>query len=416
MKNSILLSGIAALVALASSASAQVVVDITGATAFRTAAIDTIVASYGAGLLDFAHTGGAGGRSAARQSIFRGTFPGLGDTIIRCTWTGSVEGIQTVATQITQDFFATTALTTGGTAETVNGVIGTHSVPAGTLLVVPDLAFSDVYPTSSPYDVSNVVDANVGVVVFTMLANEGAPAAWTNVTAGQFRALFGAGRLPLNYFVPTSDTRNVYATGRSDFSGTRTTYLAETGFGIANTVQQWKPVLAAGNLSVSTLRLWPTNDGNNRSLVWGPDVLGNGGFESSSSLRTAFGATSASVQLLSSTGANQGIPVPLLLLSAPGISDATTAVANGAKALSYNGVSITPASPLSAGDVAKVTQGAYTLWGYQHLMYNTLNDTPEMQGVLAALTVNIGANVGTAGIDIALMNVSRNNDGGTVAP
>ena len=107
MKNKYILGGFAALTALASSASADQTIDITGATAFRTAAVDSIIASFGAGLDDFAHTGAAGltGIRGARQSIFKGDFPGLPDkTIIRCTWTGSVEGIQTVANSIESQF------------------------------------------------------------------------------------------------------------------------------------------------------------------------------------------------------------------------------------------------------------------------------------------------------------------------
>jgi hypothetical protein len=431
MKNKYILGGFAALTALASSASADQTIDITGATAFRTAAVDSIIASFGAGLDDFAHTGAAGlaGIRGARQAIFKGDFPGLPDkTIIRCTWTGSVEGIQTVGTQINQDFLPESVLlivppTSGVTADTtaIAGKTGTATVPVGTDLVIPDLAFSDVYPSSSPYDVSNVVDSTVGVVVFTPLVNEGAPTGLTNVTAGQVRTLFGTGNQNLNYLFPTTDTRKVYATGRSDFSGTRTTYLAESGYSISAAVQQNKPVTngasaSAATLAISTLQIWPTNDGTNKSLVWGPDAVGNGGFESGSSLRTAFGATTAAVQRLNSTGGTIGSPVSLLMFTVLGIGDATTAITNGAKALSYNGVGIAPASPLSAGDIAKITEGAYTMWGYQHLMYNSTNDTPEMQAVLAELTTQIPTNIGTAGIDVGLMNVSRIADGGTVAP
>ena len=429
MKNKCILGGFAALTALATSASADQTVDITGATAFRTASITTIIASYGAGLDDFAHTGAAGlsGIQGARQSIFKGDFPGLtGKTIIRCTWTGSVEGTQTVGTQITQDFLPLSALTATGSpivddTTAVAGKTGTALLPTGTDLVIPDLAFSDVYPATSPYDVSNVVDSIPGVVVFTPVVNEGSPSGFTNVQAGQLRTLLATGNKPLNYFFPTSDARKVYGTGRSSFSGTRTTYLAETGYGASNSIQQHKPVTngasaSAATLAITTLQIWPTNDGNNKSTVWGPDAVGNGGFESSSSLRLAFGATSTAVQKLNAAGTATGAPENLLLVSVFGISDATTAITNGAKALSYNGVGITPASPLSAGDIAKITEGAYTFWSYQHLMYNSLNDTPEMQAVLAELSANLPANIGTAGIGFALMNVSRGEDGGTVAP
>ena len=433
MKYKSILSGFAALAALVSSASA-VTIDITGATAFRTASIDSIIAAYGAGLTDFAHVGASAGLASirsARQSIFTGTFPGLtGTTIIRCTWTGSVDGVRTIAGTAglgeTQDFLPLSALTSGGSNDTtaVSGVTGTYGVAAGTDLVVPDLAFSDSFPANSPYNVSNLTNAQVGITVFVPMVNEGSPAGLTNVQEHQLRTMYGTGVQSIKYLFPTTDTRNVYATGRSDFSGTRTITLSEIGYGASNGVQQYKPVTngasaAAATLAVSTLQIWPTNDGTNKSLAWtgGVDNLGNGGFESSSSLRTVFGATSTAVQRKNSAGANIGSPVDLLLLAVFGISDAKTAQDNGAKALSYNGVSITPAEPLSATDKAKVTQGAYTFWSYQHLMYNNMNaDMADVAVVHAELVARVPANIGTAGIDQADMAVSRVDDSATVAP
>lgn len=434
MKYKSILSGFAALAALVSSASA-VTIDITGATAFRTASIDSIIAAYGAGLTDFAHVGASAGLASirgARQSIFTGTFPGLtGTTIIRCTWTGSVDGVRTVAGTAglgeTQDFLPVTALASAGAGNdttAVSGVTGTYGVATGTDLVVPDLAFSDSFPANSPYNVSNLTNAQVGITVFVPMVNEGSPTGLTNVQEHQLRTMYGTGVQPINYLFPTTDARNVYATGRSDFSGTRTIYLSEIGYGASNTVQQHKPVsngasASAATLAISTLQIWPTNDGTNKSLVWtgGVDTLGNGGFESSSSLRTIFGATSTAVQRKNSAGANLGSPVNLLLLAVFGISDATTAQTNGAKALSYNGVSITPAEPLSATDKAKITQGAYTFWSYQHLMYNNTNaDVADVAVVHAQLVTDVPANIGTAGIPQADMAVSRADDSATVAP
>ncbi len=430
MKNKFILSGLAALTALTSSMSAaDQVIDITGATAFRTASIDSIIASYGAGLTDFAHVGTSAGLASirsARQSIFSGTFPGLtGVTVIRCTWTGSVAGVRTQATpQGSQDFLPESALTSGGSNDTtaVPGVTGTFGVAAGSELAFADLAFSDSFPANSPFDVSNTVSAIVGVTVFVPCVNEGSPAGFTNIHDHQLRTLYGTGNQPLNYLFPTTDARRVYISGRSDGSGTRTIYLSQTGYGPANPVQQWKPTTngasaSAATLALTTLRLWPTGDGANISNVWtATDTAGNGGFESSSSLRLVFGATSNNVQRQTAAGTNLGAPVNLLMVGVFGISDATTAIANGAKALAYNGSQITPAEPLGASSQAKITEGEYTFWSYQHLMYNSLNDTPEMQAVLAELVANVPNNIGTAGLPTSLMNVSRADDFADVAP
>jgi|688.fasta_scaffold115659_2 hypothetical protein len=436
MKNKYILSGIAAIAALVTTArAADHVIDITGATAFRTASIDSIIASYGAGLTDFAHTGTSAGIASlrgARQSIFLGTFPGLtGTTLIRCTWTGSVAGVRTQATpQTSQDFLPESVLTaavpgaggTGADATAIPGKTGAFGAPAGTEFVNADLAFSDSFPANSPFDVSNTVSTIVGITVFVPCVNEGSPAGLTNIHDHQLRTLYGTGNQPLSYLFPTTDTRRVYMSGRSDNSGTRTIYLSQTGYGPSNLVQQWKPTsngasASAPTLALTTLQLWPTGDGNNVSNVWtATDTIGNGGFESSSSLRTVFGATSNGVQRKNGTGANLGAPVDLLMVGVFGISDATTAIANGAKALAYNGSSIVPAEPLAQASQDKVTSGEYTFWSYQHLMYNSLNDSPELQAVLAELVANVPTNIGTAGIDQLLMNVSRVDDFSDVTP
>ncbi len=99
-----------------------------------------------------------------------------------------------------------------------------------------------------------------------MIGNEGIPI--TNITAQQFRAVIGNGLQPLSLFTGVStDTARVFATGCTAFSGTCITYLAETGYGIATRVQQYK-VTVEDATTISTIRLWPANDGNNASTVW----------------------------------------------------------------------------------------------------------------------------------------------------
>ena len=106
----------------------------------------------------------------------------------------------------------------------------------------------------------------------------------------------------------------------------------------------------------TVLQRWPTGDGSNASSVWNGDVAGNGGFASGGTLATAIGATSTAVQRKNATGVNIGSPGPLFIVSATSNSDAITGIAAGGKALAYNGVSITPANPLSGPDTAKVTE------------------------------------------------------------
>ena len=420
MKTKLILSGLAAM-AFAGSAYADSIVNVTGATAFRKAAVDTILASYGAGLTGVAQTGAAGTLSAlqgATSSIFKGTFPGVsGVTIIRCTWTGSVEGIRDLAVPQNQVFLPVTALVSGGTAYTgPNASAGRYGVSAASESAPAKFAFSDVYATTSPYNVGGLTDTALGVIVFVPVANKGVSANLTNVTTQAFKALAGSGFQKLSLLSGVAaDATNIYLTGRNDLSGTRSTYLAEGGYGVSTPVQQWKPTVAAG--VCSALQLWPVGDGANASSVWNGDIVGNGGNSSGGTIATNLGGTTASVQLKNATGGSIGAPTAVNFLSILGFSDSNTAVnTNGAKALSWNGVGVTPASALGATDTAKITNGAYTMWGYEHLLYSGDLSATADQAFFDQITGNIGANIGSAGLDISVMNVSRSDDGGLVGP
>ncbi len=411
MKSKFILSGLAAM-ALALTANADVTINITGSTAFRGAAHQSIKNSFTT-LADFAHTGTAAtdaSLNGASQAIFQGTFPGIsGTTTIRTGWSGSVEGIRDLATNQNVNFLTTAAFGQGTASGNQN-----FGVPAGTDPALAILAFSDVYPSSSPYNVSGLVDSTPGVVTFSIVANESSAGVLDNITAQQFRLLCNSGSAPLSVFTGSAaDTKSVFLSGRNDGSGTRTTVLAETGYGYTIPVNQWKPTVV-GN-AITILQYWPAPDGGNSSIVWGNNIAGNGGFSSGSGLTTALGATSTNVELKDQTGGSLGTGNDLLLVGYQGTGDALTAVTAGAVALAYNGVKITPASPLSASDIEKVTNGQYTLWGYQHLIQKgTL--TGDNLTFFTALTAAIPANLGASGIAFGDMVVSRTNDGGLVGP
>ena len=166
---------------------------------------------------------------------------------------------------------------------------------------------------------------------------------------------------------------------------------------------------------MTTLQLWPLGDGVNASSVWNPDTAGNGGFQGGGSVATVMGATSAAVTTKDETGATINTNENLLLITSLGLADSLNAVTNGGKALAYNGVGITPASPLSAADKAKITGGQYTLWAYQHFMWKGALDANQL-AFKNTLLANIGANIGSSGIPIADMQVARGDDGGLVGP
>ncbi len=460
------ITGLLAL-SLTTSAFADVTVDITGATAFRAAALDTIKARYVASgqPFQFSHDQAVGGLNGATRAIFKGTFQGAsgpvpGVTTIRTSFNGSVEGIKALVDSPASDptyytdisgNFVTAAVAGGG--ETHTNTVGFAKAVAASQ---SEIAFSDVSKNSTPFASASLQPSSpaCGVVVFTMLTNEGSPI--TNVTAQQFRALAAAGFQPLSLFTGNaSDTTNVFLTGRNDGSGTRTTYMAETGVGITTAIKQYVTVdssstaleaiqeVPAGGTNGSPLPVGSDIrayvDGGqtvtqlvaNASTVWGQDFAGNGGYSSGSTLRTDMGKTGASgVRVFDAAGADAfGETVRADLVTWLSLNDAVTARNNGAILCGYNGVKldgiaaydgagpIVELTTMSAADKAKVTRGLYTAWGYQQMYRRGDITTGDAVTVYDGIKNNIGSNLAAAGISLSDMTaVSRPNDGGTVAP
>jgi len=454
------ITGLLAL-SLTTPAFADVTVDITGATAFRAAALDTIKARYVASgePFQFAHDQAAGAFNGATRAIFKGTFPGVsGVTTIRTSFNGSVEGIKALTDSPASDPTYYTDIPGNLVTATAVGGGETHTSTAGfaktTAASQSEIAFSDVSKNSTPYASASLQPstATCGVVVFTMLTNEGSPI--TNVTAQQFRALAAAGFQPLSMFTGNaSDTTNVFLTGRNDGSGTRTTYMAETGVGITTEIKQYITV-DSSSTALEAIQLVPAggvNDSDsitngiqlptgsdikayvdggqsvtqlvaNASTVWGQDTAGNGGYSSGSTLRTDMGKTGASgVTVFDAAGADAfGAPVRVDLVTWLSLNDAVTARGNGAIFCAYNGVKLddiaASGSTMSVADKAKVANGLYTAWGYQQMYRRGDITTGDAVTVYNGIKTNIASNLAAAGIAIADMNVNRSFDGGTVAP
>lgn len=430
MKPTAILAGASAF-ALASAAFADVTVDITGATAFRAAALLAIKSRFDASgqPYQYSHDQAAGAFSGATLSIWKGSFPGVsGVTTIRTSFNGSVEGIRALVESPAQDPSYYTAVAGNhvtpaaiGGGETNTNTVGFAKTTAKSQ---SEFAFSDVNKSSTPYSgfALQPANASVGVVVFTMLTNEGSSV--TNVTSQQFRALMATGSQPLSMFTgnPADDT-NVFATGRNDGSGTRTTYLAEVGYGISNPVKQYVTT-ASSSTVLNTIQLVPEGGGTvpaNASTVWGQDVAGNGGYSSGSTLRTDMGKTGASVNVLDETGSNSfGGPIRADLVTFLSLNDAVTARNNGAVMCAYNGVKLddiaVSGSTMSAADKAKVTSGRYTAWGYQQLYRRNDIVSGDAVTVYTGIKNAIPTNLGAAGIPLGDMAVGREVDGGIVAP
>jgi hypothetical protein len=274
-----------------------------------------------------------------------------------------------------------------------------------------------------------------------MMTNDGSPI--TNVTAQQFRALAAAGLQPLSMFTGNaSDATNVFLTGRNDGSGTRTTYLAETGAGITTLIKQYLvvdststaikaiqevPAGGVNNPFHADMTAYVNGGGNitqlaaNASTVWGQNVDGNGGYSSGSTLRTDMGKTGASGVTVFSAGGNNtyGETVRADLVTWLSLNDAVNARAAGAIVCGYNGVKLDGFSSngtMSADDKAKVTNGLYTAWSYQQMYRRNDITAGDAKTVYDAIKSNIGANLAAAGIPTGDMAAFRSFDGGTVAP
>ena len=445
MKLKTILAGALAL-GFTSSAMAQTTdITITGATAFRQATLQAIYNAYNSinnGLgnnFNVAHNTAAEGSNNLTQllksdrTIFVGTFPGIaGTTTIRTSFNGSTDGLNAIAGNSTPTFYKAQSLPVGITSS----FIGT-----GTETLRPKFSFSDVYQSTSPVnnEVLNPVGfSSVGVVTFAMIANEGAPANLTNTTIQQCRALWAQGVQPVSLFTGnTNDTSYIFATGRNDGSGTRSAYLTEWTYGVANTVQQYVAALnGTTSNSITAITLVPvganltngavysTGRSSDASTLWGNTAVGNGGYSSSSSLGTLMGLTSQSVTVYNGVNSNALLRnQPITLLTWLSTSDSRGAATAGARILAFNGEKVTPLSSsdtnnynlsgFNQADFFKIAKGAYSAWSYQHLYYHgslNANETTWYDSMKATY-LPAGLQQTANGLTLGDMQVSRPDDG-----
>ena len=404
MKNTtkLIATGFAAFTLAGAAYSQTTVVNITGATAFRSAANTSIIALLGgAGTTEYAYdttTGASAG--ATNRAIYRGTVAGItGTVIVRASWSGSTAGIAAVAAGTpVQVLKTTTAMSTAGT--------GFAAVTADFETAAASFAFSDVAQSASTTLSPTLTGSTVGVVPFQFVANQSAwnHAGMTNMSDQIMNALYSTSKVPLYFFTGVAaDTKSVYATGRNNGSGSRATVLGETQYGFFRAVQQFQNPVGTGITSH-----------NGAGAIDRIDYVGNNGNSSNSFLANLMKGTSTAVDLYED-GAAYLNNVDCLLLTYLTQSDVLLAVADpdgsgpqlGAKALSYNGVTYSEAA---------VKNGSYTLWGYQWL-YQAPSITASETTFKTVFLSTIPANLGSAAIPIPSMIVTRSGgDGGPILP
>jgi len=418
MKLKTLLIGASAF-GFAAAAQAQTVINITGATAFRSAAHAAIMAAFNeSGALgttwNYAHNNTTGNGGKAGRAIYKGTFPGItGTTVIRTSWTGSVEGVRalTKPTLVPETYLTDSSANLAAAGEnTGKSATETSTVHA--------FAFADMAQAAAPaaYALPKLSGGPVGVIAFAPVINKDADASITNITINQFRRLVSSGTIPLSMLTGNASSNGtVYNVSRNDGSGTRVIHLSEIGHGQANLV---KGYLLTGNGSLNTPVLCPTT----ADTVTYPNtavsndyrtdsVLGNGGYTS--------GGTIAGWMKLASSG-------NFNIVSWVGTSDAVTALnivsgaATGGRVLAYNGEKldgVAAGSYITSADKAKIALGKYSAWSFENLFYvGTLATGSAKKTVYNKLVSVIPGNLGTAGVALTDMTVTRTTDGGIIAP
>ena len=445
MKIKTLLIGASAL-GLASAAHAQNVVNITGATAFRAAAHAAIVAGFTSNLTvgTTASNSSVNGHSTV---IYKGTFtgrPGV-TTIIRTSWTGSVEGIRALvdgknpklnATR----FIAANATFSGNATAPTTGLSAADQLTV-TKGLVADLAFSDCNVSSTPYakKAAGLTGASAGIIAFVPCVNKDSNVGITNLTTQQARELFQEGKVPLSRFTGVStDDADVYNVQRYDGSGTRVIALSETGFGAANLTKGYafpsSNGLGNGSLTLSTTpelvissnsstdyAKYSASSGVNRVSLssdfyptFSANHTGNGGYVSGGSI--------ASLMILSGS---------TNIVSILGTSDAKTvwnSGANGGRIISFNGErldGVATTGAMTTADKDKIRYGKYTVWSTQ-MLYSV--GAPAVgtakKAVYDALTALTDAELGVNGVATSTMQVNRTLatskgatiDGGAIRP
>ena len=384
------------VLAIASATNASAITrvfNITGATAFRAAANSTIITMLGGpGVTTYAYTG-TSGISGTNRAIFQGTMPAQfpGDVIIvRASWSGSTQGILDLADGNAIQFLDDV----GNTLTTAGQRLGESGDPTPLFEnAVPRWSFSDVDKLLSTRPNAALSGGPVGVVPFMFLAGEGSPASITNMTDQIHRVLWSTGNVPASLFtgVAADASLTAVATGRNNGSGTRATILAETGYGAFTNVIQF-------GATITGTRTDPYPTGALTSIT----SFGNGGNSSNSGVRDILTRSSAGLTF-------NAVPGDGFFVSYLTISDALSAISEGARELTYNGVTYSELD---------VKNGTYSLWGYQQLYLGnspTSAETTLDARLRALVPVDLVAN--NAGIPIPNMAVTRTGgDGGPIFP
>jgi hypothetical protein len=424
-------------------ASAQTEIRLTGSTAFRKATVNSIQHVLTAGYVWGSTTGSGLG---ANQQVFVGTV-GSTQVIIKCSWSGSAGGIQSLAENIPagQPFiidpvvssYSTPAATVGGIALTNAGA----SIPATDITEshTADVALSDAFASTTPFTGAGfapLTDTIVGIVPFawvkgaytpdgtTAHAVAGGYPGVTNISEVQAQELIDGG-LAMNQFtsVPADQGIFVQMVGRDHDSGTRIGYIYDTQYGNYHSgvlqnlpdggatvgATQFAPQ-SAGTGVIESLSPWPVE-----TVIGETRAAGNEGYFSGGTVASVLNRpcdTSAGNYIISSLGFGDSPSVNpgagYSYVDGAGNTDTITPSQN---CILYNGAYPgTPTHPFGPPYV-NVEQGVYTSWGYEHFLTSTLSGPGLTVATAIATQLTSEADYLGVGDLLSNMNASRLGDG-----
>jgi hypothetical protein len=347
---------------VASSAQAQVEINLSGAVAFRDTAYRAIRGLYlNGGTLTGENPDTAATPSSSIRITWTGTITNLfgnQSVKIRANYNGAVAGIQDLVQNRNVSYLA-------------------NATSADTNLVSlqSDLAFGSVFQASTAFTSPVLVDSKFGVTPVFFVKSKGTPTTVTNITRQQFRALAANGALPLRFFtgIP-SDTNLLYYISRDPTAGQRVIVQKESTYSGSVTAYQW----------------------NSNTLDFALDPAGR----TSTQIRDQLNAATK--------------PAISFLTGVDAIN-----VNGGQSVLGYNGhrAFLNPTYSGATNDLSPVIYGQYSQWGYEHIL-NRSSASADIVAFRNALLAAIDTDLQTSAhsLPISKVKVSRNGEGGVVNP
>ncbi|GEM_PF-881599 len=347
---------------LATSAQAQVEINISGAVAFRSVAYKAIRNLFlTQGTLISQNPADSPTTPSELKVTWTGTLPSLygAQTVtVRAFYNGAVAGVQDLVQDRNVAFLA--SATPGDTTLTSG--------------VKANIAFSSTFQASTEFSDPVLDDAVFGATPIHFVKSTLGTAGITNITTHQFRTLAANGQVPAWFLTGnTNDTHTIYFINRDPTAGQRVVVTLESKFTGQPTSYNW----------------------NGSAFV--PDPTGRNATQIGTILNTASNAIS-------------------YLIS----EDSYNLVNSGQNILSYNGTkSFNGTFNNVSNDFTPLINGQYSLWVYEHLLIKAGQPpTADVPKYRTALISAIETELQTAPFSVAVgkLNVERDIDGAPVGP